>query len=934
MEREIEFFCDKTVIASLEREIEQSGDNKERISKLIILAWHLRESDSERSLAILSEVWQFQDYLLDEKNALFVGYAKLTAATIAIINLDGKARLENLYESYKIFKKIGNEIGIADTFVIAMCMLVDEDKIDRYIKYFEISKEIFERNQSYDRLVFLISTAQVVIGKVYSLEKLLFYYNKSTQSNCCNFMMHRLDAWIDYKNNDLSGSIKKHLITLQYGEHTNIIFYKFYIHLIIGVCFANLYDLPSALEWKEKSYQLSQKLKIKRYIFASMSSYAETLTSIGQYKRARDIFNEIMAYADTSVRSLRKIIFYCAVGSLDILQGWYVEGLEHFSKAYKAAENTHDLSFQQAALSGKARCLSRLGRHEDAIAAAVRGCAICRDHGYTYYEVEAQQALAEVLRAADGDKPHRAIEALERALALGERIEGLMVKADIFFDLAKDYAALGDYQRALSFEIKGRESWQRNFDKENAGRVAALQVRYDTARAQAEADHNRALAEAEVRRAQAMEESNATLALLGDIGQQITASLDQTAIFASLYEHLDDLLPMQRLSVAVPQEGGTTVLLRWRTADGVPPQCMEIATDDPGALATCLRSGGEQLSLSEPSAREEAWCGAPLLISALVFPLRAGDRLIGSACIESDRSTAYGLREQFIFRSLCAYAAVALANASAYASLDRAHENLRSALDRLVQQEKMAALGQLVSGVAHEVNTPLGISLSSVSLLHDNIVNLSDKLKAGNLTRSALQEHLESGKQLTDLIQRNLNRASSLVQNFKEVAIDHTKDDLRSFALDEYLQEIITLFYPKLSEYALEVHLEAEPVPMRSYPGALAQTLSCLIDNIIAHAYAGAHGGKAMISTRRFGMHHVDITVKDCGAGILPEILPKAFDPFVTTGRNQGHMGLGLHAAFNQVTQKLQGQISLENNQDEAGVTVRLRLPLRILHQA
>jgi len=315
--------------------------------------------------------------------------------------------------------------------------------------------------------------------------------------------------------------------------------------------------------------------------------------------------------------------------------------------------------------------------------------------------------------------------------------------------------------------------------------------------------------------------------------------------------------------------------------------------------------------------------------TVLFRPLAMGGRVLGVVSVQSEQPNAYGPRELLIFRTICAYGAIAMANAEAYEQLDRAVAETREALQRLVQQEKMAALGQLVAGVAHEVNTPLGVTLSAVSQLNDSIRHLREMVARGNLTRSLLTETLDNGQDLAVLAQRNVVRAADMIRTFKGVAVDHGNDERRIFDLDDYLSEIMSLIRARVAGNGNRIELDVASVQMDTYPGALAQVITNLVTNVADHAYTPDRPGRILVRGRRLDSAMVEIAVEDQGVGIPADILPRVFDPFFTTRRASGSMGLGLHVVFNQVTQRLNGSITVNSTLGKGTVAV-LRIPREV----
>jgi signal transduction histidine kinase len=256
---------------------------------------------------------------------------------------------------------------------------------------------------------------------------------------------------------------------------------------------------------------------------------------------------------------------------------------------------------------------------------------------------------------------------------------------------------------------------------------------------------------------------------------------------------------------------------------------------------------------------------------------------------------------------------------------EKALDDLREAQQSLIAAEKLAALGGLVAGVAHEVNNPIGISLTVASSFARRCEEFAKEVGAGPLRRSRLDEFLEGGRDAANQLVSNLQRAGELVQSFKQVAVDRSHADRRPFDLRESTDQIVASLRPALkkSQITLTVDVPAGIV-MDSYPGSYGQVLTNLFLNSVVHAFPDGRAG-SVIEARQV-RDDVDIFVSDDGVGMSEEIQRRAFDPFFTTRRNEGGTGLGLHIIFNLVTQQLGGRLAFESRPGW-GTRFRITLP-------
>jgi signal transduction histidine kinase len=258
---------------------------------------------------------------------------------------------------------------------------------------------------------------------------------------------------------------------------------------------------------------------------------------------------------------------------------------------------------------------------------------------------------------------------------------------------------------------------------------------------------------------------------------------------------------------------------------------------------------------------------------------------------------------------------------------EAALRNLRETQNSLIEAEKLAALGRLVAGVAHEVNNPVGISLTVASSLERKITMFAEEVARGELRRSSLTEFVESNRDAASQLVANLNRAAELIQSFKQVAADRNYSDQRVFDLADLTEQVVMSLKPGLRKQNLALSVDCEPdLTMNSFPGPYGQVLTNLFFNSVAHAFPDGKGGAVKIKVQAYGEDQVEILFTDNGCGMSPDVRRRAFDPFFTTRRDQGGTGLGLHIVYSIVTNRLGGRINLHSEPGE-GTRIQIILP-------
>ncbi|ASG66472.1 HAMP domain-containing histidine kinase [Idiomarina piscisalsi] len=262
-------------------------------------------------------------------------------------------------------------------------------------------------------------------------------------------------------------------------------------------------------------------------------------------------------------------------------------------------------------------------------------------------------------------------------------------------------------------------------------------------------------------------------------------------------------------------------------------------------------------------------------------------------------------------------------------------EQLHQYQGQLVESEKMASLGDMVAGIAHEVNTPIGLSVTASTLLQDKLAVMQEKFDAKRISTNEFERFLKDCDENLQIIYRNLNRAADLVTSFKQVAVDQSSEVDRDIEINSFMNDVLMSVKPRRlnpEHFPINVHCEGD-IQVRAKAGPLNQILMNLIINSMVHAFEGREKGQIDIRFQLVNDNELEIIYTDNGHGVDADISRKIFDPFVTTKRGSGGSGLGLHLVYNLVTQVLGGNIhffSEENN----GVEFIIRFPVTVLSNA
>ncbi|MES2299198.1 MAG: two-component regulator propeller domain-containing protein [Pseudomonadota bacterium] len=438
---------------------------------------------------------------------------------------------------------------------------------------------------------------------------------------------------------------------------------------------------------------------------------------------------------------------------------------------------------------------------------------------------------------------------------------------------------------------------------------------------------------------ESVEQAHRNISLLSDIGRTLTANLDTESIMLMLYGHVNELMDASVFGIGFYRPDQAIIEYPFAIEQGKRYAPYSRSMHEPNQLAVwCIEHEMEvfinnlnieykgyidNLALtSDPDHLGTLGDGslptAPR--SMLYVPIMVNGRTLGVISVHSYRENAYERIHLDMLRTLASYVGVAFDNADAY-------RQLKDTQQQLVAQEKLAALGSLVAGVAHELNTPIGNSLLMAGALQEKTELVTTKFNDMSIRRSDLGAYIAESQEAAALIMRSLKSAADLVNSFKQVAVDQASAQRRVFNLETASHEVIATMMNQVRKggHTLDVEVPSD-IEMDSFPGPYGQVVINFINNALLHAFDGS-GGHMNLIARRLPGERVQIEFHDDGCGIPPEFLPRIFDPFFTTKLGQGGSGLGLNITYNIVTSLLGGHIRVESRVG-AGTSFILDLPL------
>ncbi len=424
--------------------------------------------------------------------------------------------------------------------------------------------------------------------------------------------------------------------------------------------------------------------------------------------------------------------------------------------------------------------------------------------------------------------------------------------------------------------------------------------------------------------AEELQKSYETITILSRIGQSITSTLDFKEIFDTFYGYVTQLMPADGFRISEYHPEYEQLEYKFNTENQIKKPLIRISIKEENNPAVwCVKNSRSILINRKQDLRRyelDEYSVNPIFNSMIYYPMLHEGDTIGAVGVYSKKENAYNHRHIDMIKTLAAYTTIALKNAETY-------ELLNAAQKQLVESEKMAALGNLVAGVAHEINTPIGVCVTAASRLDTKTKELLGLYRQNQMKRTDLENYLGITEQGNTILLSNLSRAADLVQGFKRVAVEQSSEGKRVFNLHTYLKETVMALNPELKNKPYQITLEAdEEIEINSYAGAFSQIITNLVMNSLIHGFKGRDHGKMTIKAyKRYNNLH--LIYSDDGNGMTEEVKRKIYEPFFTTNRDGGGTGLGMNIVYNLVVQKLGGRLQLESAPNQ-GATFHLEIPV------
>jgi diguanylate cyclase (GGDEF)-like protein len=695
-------FAPDDVLAQWEAQLPESQGNA-RLLLLAELAWHCRQRDVARARLLAHEAAGLASSLVGDEGKLA---AALLAARFTLIEaeaqwLAGKLEVGEALAQQALlaFDREGNALGCADAHWLLAW--IANDRGDSEASNSELAIASADARAVGDTIrADIIDAAAAIFCVFHNLQEANARWGQRFTDD--DNAHPAVAGWVrDYagitafQGADFGRAVALLMLSFEAAMATGQVRRAITIATNIGNGFTSLNAHDAALEWMQRALELARPTGWPMCVGLCLMQTSETLRHLGQGAAARELLHEALLALAPLAASRAYAVALEYQGDLALDLGDAQLALDSFQQLQLRGDQLGQSDFKSSARRGQAHALSQMNRPHDALAVALSALDMARGTGDVGNQIAALRVLAQIhvdhghaLPAPqDMAAPNAVLHYLEAAMNLASTLEGFPVPAALLDAAAREYAATGDYRKAYEIALQANAVRDQTHSQEATSRAVAMQVQYRTERTQTEGEHHRQLAASEAQRAQVLQRTNATLAHLSAIGQEITAHLDAAAVYRVLDRYVHGLLDATHFSIFLLQPGGESLCCAFGKEAGqdLPPTCY--ALSDPHAnSARCIRERREILiELDEDDATPNLIPGTLPTLSLLFAPLCVGDRVLGAMTVQSLRAHAYGERERLVFSTLCAYGAIALDNASAYREVAATRAQL---MDKNIELER------------------------------------------------------------------------------------------------------------------------------------------------------------------------------------------------------------------------------------------------------
>ncbi|OYU46620.1 MAG: hypothetical protein CFE44_01180 [Burkholderiales bacterium PBB4] len=673
----VQLFADEHEVQALEQQLAAALPLRP-LSTLLALAWQLRQRNAPRALALADEVAALLQNVGTDRTTHSRTAARLQLVRAEVAWMHGHLEEAEacLARAQAEFAALGDWVGTGDTHWLRTYVVADQgdtqewvDQADQMVAAYAASEEAL----------------RLEIGEARKLCVCAFVEPDRARAQLAAHSETKngtykpaVQVWIDFARAVLAYSTSDQTVSVQYyertfaaGVQTGQIRLAAFSAGNLSNALVELNHLTLALEWAERGLTLARNAGLPIVTGTMLLRTGCVLGKLGHYDAAQAHLSEALRLLEPLKDSRSYAMVLRELGEVCLGRQENSQALDWFMHAHDRCTALGSKEILVEALRGKAQALLQLDRPGEALAAVEQGMALCRENGYRVQLIEFLQLMATLQSASKGA---RALHHLTEAQEVAQSLQGYIVPSALLEQAAAEHAKQGDLAQAYQLALQAGISRERIKTQEASNRAMALQVRVETERAQAEADYNKKLALAEAKRGDALHQEKSTLEDLAVIGLEIMGSLNAQDVLNALNHHVHKLLDSTTFGILLLEPDGKNLVTVLNMEDGKELPLERYALDDPHSnLARCARERIEINMQIEPGMVYATQIpGTMVTLSALYAPMLVGARLFGAITIQSPKAHAYGERETAIFRTLCAYGSIALANGTAFEAAEQA----------------------------------------------------------------------------------------------------------------------------------------------------------------------------------------------------------------------------------------------------------------------
>ncbi len=958
----IEFFAVNETLAQLEADLISAKEDA-RMSLLLTLSWQLRQRNTKQALALADEV---ENWLANKQATLPEHTQRSTLGRLLLIRGEAHYLMGNFpaskhmaHQALQEFSAIKDAPGCCDAHFLLTWIEFELGEMTQVQAGLEAMITIIAGTDMVRLAAAQTALARILAFKDGRAAKQRWGHHFATDSTTCH---PAVGCWIEdfwasvaTQSGDYVQAIRHrshtYALALESGQHRRAILAA----ISIGDAFSSLNEYHTALEWVQRGLDLARSREWPGMIGFALMQTAEILRRLQRFDNAYDMLRDALTMTSpmSSSRYYASALLFMGEVELDRME--YASAMSTFKLLEQRAIELKQSQHLFSALRGQAQALFLLGQAPAALRAAK--AALISAESNPDHQIKVLRVMAEIhsrypaLRSElppDRNAPKTPLYYLQQALDLAATIQGYNIPGELLDAIAEEHASLGDWQKAYQFAKQASIAREKTHNTEATNRAHAIQLSHQTERAQAHDAHLRELA-SEAKRAEILQQTSKTLEHLGVIGQEITAHLETDRVFEILNRHVHGLLNTDVFAIALTDRGGLGLSTVFGVDDGQPIPLLQFSMGDADFIRDTLERR-EVLIERDPNSPDPNWhLPSMATCSRLYAPLRLADTVLGVMTIQSRKCHAYGAREQLIFRSLCAYTAIAISNAGAHGELNTAHRQLKETQQQLVLQGKMAGLGTLTAGIAHEINNPTNFVHVAAQNQRIDITEFEQfvaRLIEEDTEPAIMQAFANRFAKLAGNVTTMLNgteRIKGIVKDLRAFTrLDESEK--KSVRLSECLTSTLNLVRTSWAESVEFITEFADDPAIECWPALLNQVfMNLLVNGCQAidekqrqeqdqEQERGQDRKQGKLPEKgklwlRLNVHGdtVIIAFQDTGTGIDSAKQARIMEPFYTTKAVGVGTGLGLSIAFG-IIQKHGGDLNFTSTPG-IGSCFTIRLP-------